>query len=62
MEVASTREHPPIHRRHVYPSAHFDHIGTDAKREHHGIRQGLSKIQSSAPREWIEAFSTTLLC
>ena len=51
MEVASTREYPSVRGRCVYPSAHFDDIGMDGKRECHRVCQGPPEAQSPASRE-----------
>ena len=52
MEVASTREHPPVCGRYVHTSIYFDRLGTDGKREHHDLRCLPSEMQSSMPCEW----------
>ena len=43
MEVAPTREHPAVRRRHADAPASCDRLGTNGKREHHGLYQSTSK-------------------
>ena len=52
VEVASTREHPAVRRRHVYDfHTDFDCLGIYGKRKHHGLRQEEPGLQSSGSRE-----------
>ena len=54
MEVASTREHLAISRRHVYTFTHLDCLRTNEKRKYHGLYHGQPGLQSATSREWKE--------
>ena len=54
MEVASTREHPAISRRHVRTFTHFDRFRKNDTREYHGLYHGQPGLQSPAACEWRE--------